>query len=196
MKGREGREHRVRDPARVGGRGALGAPTLAVIICAAGLLAGAARPLRAQSRKGRLDHLGGPASLVGRPLSAIAGVRTLDDQDLRRWQPTYRGEDVKRGPSQRWLESDWSVRLNAVGDTVYRVTLEAFLTDLAAADSLYKKLSAVFLGELGEPNQEDCNDFRWIGEDGDAFLRTTDVAEGRQVTVVFTSNATRTFTRP
>ena len=170
--------------------------TVTAVVCAAGFLAGAARPLCAQSRKGRLEHLGGPASLVGQPLSAVAGARALDDQDRRRWQPTYRGEDVKRGPSQRWLESDWSVRLNAVGDTVYRVTLEALLSDPAAADRLYKQLSAVFLNELGEPNQEDCNDFRWIGEDGDAFLRTTDVADGRQVTVVFTSNVTRTFTRP
>ncbi len=39
-------------------------------------------------------------------------------------------------------------------------------------------------------------DFRWIGEDGHAFLRATDVAEGGGLTVVLRSGAVRTFTRP
>ncbi len=168
----------------------------AVVFCTVGLLGGVTLPLRGQSQRGRLERVGGPASLLGQRLSSIADVRALDEEDRRRWEPAYRDEEVMRGPSRRWLEADWSVRLNAVGDTVYKVTVETFLSDMAAADRLFREVNALFLGELGEAIQEDCTDFRWIGDDGDAQLRSTDVADGRHLRVVFTSAASRRFARP
>ncbi len=164
-------------------------------ICAAGLLVAGPRPLGAQAQRGRLERLGGPGSLLRQPLSAMRGLRALVEAERRGWEPAYRGEELRLGPSQEWVGHSWSVRLSAVGDTIYRVALETFVPELTAADGLYRTLSEAFLTELGEPSQEDCTDFRWWGEDGDAFVRTTDTADGRRVTVVFTSNIVRTFTR-
>jgi hypothetical protein len=166
---------------------------IAVALCAyATLVSRTAAP--AQVHKGRLDHLGGPARLLRLPLSSTQGLRPPDDSERHRWQPAFRGEEISRGPSQQWLGSTWTLRLAAVNDTVYRVTLETFTSDRTEADRLLMALDALLTDELGSSNQEECSDFRWFAEDGDAFLRTSDVAEGRRTTVVFTSAAIRTFT--
>lgn len=167
---------------------------LVAAVCVAPILPGLQRTAHGQAQKGRLQRLGGPASLLRQPLSSMRDLRVLEEPERLRWQPAFRGEEVRRGPSQQWLEGNWSLRLAAVNDTIYRVTVETVLTDKAGGDNLLKTVNALLQSELGQANQEECSDFRWSAEDGDALLQFSDVAEGRRVTVVFTSNIVRTFT--
>ncbi len=165
------------------------------IAWACGVAAGGPRPALAQAAPGRLEQLGGPASLLRRTLAGIEGFRALEGPERGRWEPVYRGEAAGYGPTQQWLGSGWTLRLAAVGDTVFRVTVETFTPDRTDADRLLMALNALLVRELGEPNQEDCSDFRWGATDGEVFLRTTDVTEGRRTTVVFTSDIIRSLIR-
>jgi hypothetical protein len=157
-------------------------------------LCGATRPLCGQAPGGSLQRLGDPARLLRQPLSSTAGARALEEPERLRWRPAFRGEEIEQGPSRRWLEADWSVRLAAVNDTIYRVSLETYQSDLAAADRLYRALQSLLADEIGDPVQEDCTTFHWWGADGDVLLLMTDAAEGRRTTVVFTSSLIRSLT--
>ena len=166
---------------------------LVAAVWAASVVPGTQRPVHGQAQKGWLQHLGGPASLLRQPLSSMRDLRALEEPERLRWQPAFRGEEIRKGTSPQWLGASWSLRLAAVHDTIYRVTVETFLSDRTDADRLYMTLNELLVRELGEPSQEECTNFRWRAEDGDALLQTSDVADGRRVTVVFTSNIALTF---
>ncbi len=144
---------------------------IAVVVAATALPAVPCQVL-GQVQKGSLERLGGPASLLRRPLSMV------------------------RDTSLRWLGHSWTLRLGAVGDTVCRVMAETFHSDVAGADSLSRSLSGLLAYELGEPLQEDCTTFRWSAADGEARYRFTEDAAGRRVTVTFTSNTATGAPRP
>ncbi len=160
---------------------------------AATALAMAPHALGAQTPPGRLDRVGGPATLLRQTLTSMPDLRPLDQPELRQWEPAYRGEAVRLAPSRDWLGTRWSLRLAAVNDTIYRVTLETFLSDVAEADRLHRAVNELLSNQLGESVQETCSDFRWVAADGDAQLRLTDLAEGRRTRVVFTSSDVRAF---
>jgi hypothetical protein len=81
-------------------------------------------------------------------------------------RPVFRDEDANLGPSQRWLDQHWELRLASGNGTIYKVALEAKAADRDDAVKLTAVVYSALQKNLGTPSPESDGIFVWDGDDG------------------------------
>jgi hypothetical protein len=142
---------------------------------------------------GSLNTIGGPTDLLCRAIGSVAPLRQLPELERLMLRPVFRDEDANLGPSQRWLDRDWELRLASVNGTIYKVALEAKAADRDDAVELTAVVYSALQKNLGTPSPESDGIFVWDGDDGNAVLQLASVGGDRRIMVFFTSNIRRGF---
>jgi len=125
----------------------------------------------------------------------LIGLREFTKIEYRGVTRQFKGERIYYAPEVEYLGYHWKVMLNAVNGMVYKITAyietkDKDLANVAAMDTfLYCK------NQIGEPNKQRDEMFIWKTIDGNIALQTTQIAEGFEINLLLTSNATRNFSR-
>ena len=128
-------------------------------------------------------------------IAGLSGLQEFTKIEYRGVTRQFKGERIYYAPEVEYLGYHWKVMLNAVNGMVYKITAyietkDKDLANVAAMDTfLYCK------NQIGEPNKQRDEMFIWKTIDGNIALQTTQIAEGFEINLLLTSNATRNFSR-
>ena len=126
-------------------------------------------------------------------IAGLSGLREFTKIEYRAVTRQFKGERIYYAPDVEYLGYHWKVMLNAVNGMVYKITAyietkDKDLANVAAMDTfLYCK------NQIGEPNKQRSEMFIWEAIDGKVALKTTQIEEGFEITLLLTSHAVRNF---
>ena len=142
---------------------------------------------------GRLEDLGGPSNLLRQSLDSVEGLRPLPLLERLKIRKQFKGEEIRIGPSQRWLERTWELRLAAVQGTIYKIALETVARDRDDAVEFSATLTGMLLKVLGAPTDQGEALFIREAEDGNGVLQLANVGGERRIMLFLTSRIAGTF---
>jgi len=125
----------------------------------------------------------------------LSGLREFTKIEYRGVTRQFKGERIYYAPDAEYLGYHWKMMLNVVNGMVYKITAYIETKDKDLANSAAMNTFIYCKNQIGEPNKQRSEMFIWKTIDGDITLQTTQIAEGFEINLLLTSNATLNFSR-